>query len=162
MYRMERRPVDTTPRAQRLLSIVIDVAPFFVLSLFFPFSRYGTALLVLAYRMACDLLGADTIGKRITRLEVVTTTGGTPSRTRRVLREAPYLGLAAVLLTTELIFHSRESWAESTTAQVVPVFIVLNVLNLAFWDLIVALISGRWSLHDLVARTTVRKCLLPT
>jgi hypothetical protein len=142
-------------RVRRLVALFIDVAPFFAVAEFSPFSRYGAIPLVLAYRLTCDVLGSVTVGKRLAGLEVRTSGGAVPTRMRRVLREAPYLVLSGVVLMAEVIVRVGEPWAEPTTARAIPAFLVLSALNVAFWDFAVALFSKRSSLHDFIARTTV-------
>lgn len=148
------RPQEPSIRLRRILALVIDVMPLYLVSVLPPVSHtagyYGAIPLIALYRVALALGGQDTIGKRTLRLAVTNRDGTSPGRRIRLLREAPYLALLVITGLMTLVTRSG-----SVSEQVIPAFILLGVIDFAFWDVVVLVVTGSSSIHDLLGRTRV-------
>lgn len=109
--------------------------------------------MALAYRMTFALLRRDTIGKSLLDLTISGPPDRAASRLRAIVRDVPYLGIWLFAAALSAWFDAQPG--ASTFQHAIPALIVLGLLNLAFWDLAVAVVTGDRSLHDLFAGTRV-------
>ncbi len=144
-------------RLRRLGALFIDVSPLLciaaIIPLVGPLAYVGAIPLVIAYRMCFAALGRDTFGKSLLSLTIISRGDKRPSRTRVLVRDLPYLAIWVAATVTGFVI----SFDSNATAfdEVRPALIMLILMNVAFWDLVVATVSGRYSLHDLLAGTQV-------
>jgi uncharacterized RDD family membrane protein YckC len=154
---MEGGISESSIRLRRLGALLIDVGPLWFLSAMVPvdspIARIGDIPLILAYRMSFAALGRDTIGKSILGLTVLSRRSERPSRLRVIARDVPYLVIWIAAIVVEVVVRTDAN--ATAFDEVKPALVMLMLINVACWDLVVALVTGKYSLHDFLARTRV-------
>ncbi|MGE3075210.1 MAG: hypothetical protein AB7N24_15755 [Dehalococcoidia bacterium] len=154
---MESRAAESSIRLRRFGAFLIDVAPFWVLAAIVPSGNpilaQGSIPLILAYRMSFAAVRRDTVGKWLLSLTVLSRRLERLSRLRVIARDVPYLAIWIVAVVVEVVVRNDAS--ASAFDEVKPAIVMLMLINVACWDLLVALITGKYSLHDFVTGTRV-------
>ncbi|MGE0599898.1 MAG: RDD family protein [Dehalococcoidia bacterium] len=154
---MKSGTADNSIRLRRSGALLIDVAPFWLLAAVVPSGNaivaQGAILLILAYRIGFAAMGRATLGKQLLGLSVLSRNYQRPPRLRVIARDVPYLAVWIAAVVTEFLVRTQAN--ASVFDEVKPALVMLMLINVACWDLLVILVTGKYSLHDFLAGTRV-------